>query len=110
MKSQADCYRALLDGKTLVNKNKKKEVKIDQDGALVTSENIYYEGAFICWGDWKIKQEPKKLYAYRDGFHEIRFSTLSYLKQINGIKTVRCPEYDLVFDDSDRRSSEYPCK
>lgn len=100
MKSQADCYRALLDGKTLQFYTEDGiEVSLDRDGYISDENGDQCKEDFSCPADWKIKKEPKKLYAYiYSCTGRIEFFNVDH--NVMGAKWERCPEYDL----------EYPCK
>lgn len=98
MKSHAEIYRALLDGKTLVNKETGGEAFLDNYGCLADQDGDELIVTFQEPSCWKIKEEPKKLYAYSDQHGCITFYTDDLPVLSDSVK--RCPEYDL----------EYPCK
>ena len=67
MKSQKECYEALIAKKTLVSYGGSVEVRMLENGRLVDKHDHPFKVAFDTPEIWTIKKEPappKKLYAY----------------------------------------------
>lgn len=61
MKTQAECWKALLDGKTLTHKGYLRDCKLDSIGNLVNDRGNKIAFSFDAPENWSIKPETKTI-------------------------------------------------
>tara|TARA_R110000803_G_scaffold68542_2_gene130468 strand:- start:1 stop:309 length:309 start_codon:yes stop_codon:yes gene_type:complete len=100
MITQENCYKALLEGKTLYSKEYEASVLIKSGVQFVKYDNGRTDdrGKFVFQdpSEWSIKKEPKKAYAYKHTSGQLVFyPKLQDKASILNLPFSRASEYDI---------------
>ncbi len=65
MKNQAEIYKALLDGKTIVSSLTNTKIKLNDDGMLINEDEYVIIATFEFFDQWRIDEEPALYYRWK---------------------------------------------
>ena len=77
MRSQAEIYQALLDGKTIISNLTNTKIKLNDDGMLINEDEYVIIATFEFFDQWEILEEPVLYYRWKrinSEYHQVDIS------------------------------------
>lgn len=104
MKNKLECYRVLVEGGTLVNKNGTTLTMVNGEQRTVSTKGLSMGTSVVFYepNDWSIQPDPipsKKAYAYKHNSGQLVFyPTIQDKGSIINLPFTREPDYDIDYE------------